>query len=141
LSSILGSLRVRLNAFYKGSCYLDLVEYWSSPNHDNARNDFDSRLAGETELSIVELECSSFCEELEAQLFAEVVAAHGGSPRSRYRLSSCTRRMISLIPSNKQASVFRVHLTSACEKRHVFALAYDAAQKKPTPLQAVILRA
>jgi hypothetical protein len=63
LSWILGGL----DAFYKSSCDTDLVEYQSGPNHDDAGNDFeiDNRLSGETEPSIVELECSNcLCKEL-----------------------------------------------------------------------------
>ena len=59
-----------LNAFYEGSRDADLVEYRSSSNHENVGIPgnglgIDNRLSDETELSIVELECSDcLCEEL-----------------------------------------------------------------------------
>jgi hypothetical protein len=54
LSRMLGGL----NGFYEISCDVDLVEYRSGPNHDDAGNDLsiDNGLPGEAELSIVRLE-------------------------------------------------------------------------------------
>ena len=114
LSWILGGL----DTFNESSRDVDLVEYRSGPNHDDAGNDFeiDNRLSGETKLSIVELECSNcLCEEL------------------WLRISALQVTFVLLHKKNDPASPvhhadirLRVHLTPTCEKWDVFTLAYDA---------------